>query len=148
MIARVHGRNVCEKCLGRADVAGSFFAANVLLAGLEGEAQSRLSTGIFRNTHDASRHMPLESVPGCKKSSMRTAVPERDSKSLSAADRNIGAELTWRTQKCQAQQIRRDGHQCASFVGGFYESRVVMNFTPGIRVLHQCAEYLVIKLEE
>src|SRR5436853_2918934 len=92
--------------------------------------------------------MPLESVPGCKKSSMRTAVPERDSKSLSAAARNIGAELTWRTQKCQAQQIRRDGHQCASFVGGFYESRVVMNFTPGIRVLHQCAEYLVIKLEE
>src|ERR1039457_5556890 len=47
MIARIHRSHVREQRLGRADVAGGFFTADVLLAGAKREAQSGVAASVL-----------------------------------------------------------------------------------------------------
>src|SRR3954464_334322 len=98
MITCVHGRHVRQQCLGCADVAGGFFPSNVLLARLQCQSEGRPATSIFGDADDSSRHLALESFARCKVGRVRSAITQRDTKSLCAANGDIGAEIPWGTQ--------------------------------------------------
>jgi len=77
MIAGIHRCHVRQQRLRGADVAGGFLTTNVLLAGLEGEAQGRASARILGNTHDSAWHAAFEGVAGCEEGRMRAAAATR-----------------------------------------------------------------------
>ena len=116
VITGVHGSHVGEQCLGRADVAGGFFAANMLFAGLQRKAQGRAAAGIFGNADDAAGHVAFEVVAGGEEGGVRSAVTERDTKTLGAADGDVRAEFTRRFEERESEEIGGDGDKSAGLV--------------------------------
>src|SRR5471032_45743 len=96
MIARVKRRHVREQRLCGADVARGFFAADVLLARAEREAQCGLAASILGHADDAAGHLALEFIARRKKCRVRSAVTERHTKALCAADGDVRAKFARR----------------------------------------------------
>src|SRR5437763_9321061 len=96
MINRVHGCDDREKNLGRANVAGGFVAADVLLAGLEREPITRTTFGIVRDADESTGHVPLVLIAGREVSRVRSAEPERNAKSLGISNGNVGPKFAGR----------------------------------------------------
>jgi predicted transcriptional regulator len=65
----------------------------VLLASLQGEAISGTAFGVVRNTDETSGHVAFVLVARCEKGGMRSAESERNTETLRASDRDIGAEF-------------------------------------------------------
>src|ERR1019366_620860 len=147
MIAGVHRRHARQQCLRGADVTGGFFAANVLLAGLQGKPQGGAAARILGNTHDPARHTPFEGIARGKEGRMRAAVAQWDANPLRAAKGDVRADPSWRPKQRQAQQIRRYRYQGARRMCLFDETGVVKNLTERVRVLDQRAENPVTELE-
>ena len=78
---------------------------------------------------------------------MRSAKPERNTEPLCAANRNIGAELAWRLQQSERENVRRDDDERAGIVRLPDESSIIINRTVGRRILHQCAEDSLVEFE-
>ncbi|GBF28525.1 hypothetical protein MnTg03_00084 [bacterium MnTg03] len=93
MIDRVHARHNCEQGLGGTDITGRLFAANVLLASLQGQAQCGLTTAVDRNTYQASRHRAFERFARGHVGSMRAAITQWYAKTLRSANHDIGIEF-------------------------------------------------------
>ncbi|CEI74776.1 Uncharacterized protein PAE221_00336 [Pseudomonas aeruginosa] len=104
-----HAGDVGQQHLGGADVAGGLLAADVLLAGLHGQAVGRLAVAVDGDADQASRHVPLEGVAGGEIGRVRAAEAERHAEALGAADGYVGAELARRGQQGQRQQV--GGHR-------------------------------------
>src|SRR5439155_13146211 len=102
VINRVSGGHVCEEDLRRADVAGGFFPANVLLPRAEREAQGGAATGIPRDTDKPAGHLALEGLARREVSRMRAAVAQRHSEPLRAADRHVRSEFAGRLEQSEA----------------------------------------------
>ena len=145
MITSVHRRHAGQQRLGRANVAGRFLAANVLFTGLQRQAKSSVAPGIFGHANDAAWHVAFESVPRRKVRRVRTAVPQRNAKTLRTANRDVGPELARRPQQSQTQQIRGYGDQSAGLMRLRHQIRVIMNFTVSIGILDQRSENLVVE---
>ena len=58
MVDCVHGRNVCQQCLGRADIAGGLVSSDVLLPGLQSQAVAVVATSIPRD-------VSMSEIPSC-----------------------------------------------------------------------------------
>ena len=56
VIHRVQGRDIGQKDLGRADIAGGFFSPNMLLACLQRHPERGPPLGIFGYPDDAPRY--------------------------------------------------------------------------------------------
>ena len=136
----VHRGHDGEQDLSGADVRRGLVAADVLLAGAEGEAHRRIALGILGNTNEPARHLTLEGVLGGEEAGMRTPEAHRHAEALGGADRDIGAELSRRAQQGEGEQVRRDDGIRARCVGGGEERLEVMDRTRGIRVLHEDPE--------
>src|SRR5208337_4091528 len=93
VIAGVKRCHVREQRLRRTDVAGSFLAADVLLARAEREAQRGFAARILGHTDDASGHLALEFIARREERCVRSAVAERHAESLRAADRDVRTEF-------------------------------------------------------
>ena len=147
VIAGIHRGHVGQQRLGGADVAGGLLAADVLLAGLQGEPQGGAAARILGDPDDPAGHLALESVARGEKRRVRAAVAQRHAEALRAAEGDVRAEFARRSQQRQAEQIRRDGHQRARGMGLLDEAGVVEDFAVGVRVLHQRPEDLVAELK-
>src|SRR5947208_2082871 len=82
MINRIHRCDDREKNLGRANVAGGFVAADMLLARLEREPITRTTFGIVRDADESTGHVPLILIASREISGVRSAEPERNAKPL------------------------------------------------------------------
>src|ERR1022692_2786212 len=89
MIARIHRSHVREQRLGRADVAGGFFTADVLLAGAKREAQSGFAASVLGHADEASGHLTFEFIARGEECRVRAAVTERNTETLRTADRDV-----------------------------------------------------------
>src|SRR5262245_57850345 len=96
MIAGVERGHVGEERLGRADVAGGFLAADVLLARAEREAQGGFASRVFGNADDATGHLTLEFVARGEEGCVWSAVTQRHAETLRAADGDVRAEFARR----------------------------------------------------
>src|SRR5687768_613862 len=93
VIDGIHRGHVGEKSLGGADVAGGFFAADMLLASLEGEAISGSAAHVARNTDDAAGNLTFEFIFCGDECGVRAAITERDAETLRVAEGNVRAEF-------------------------------------------------------
>src|ERR1700731_4938946 len=93
VIDRVHRRNHGEKNLCRANVAGRFVAADMLLPRLQRESIGRPAFSVVGNTNETARHMPFVLIARSEVGGVRTAKTERNTKALRVADCNFGAEF-------------------------------------------------------
>src|SRR5262245_55997770 len=109
VIAGVHGGHVGEQSLGSTDVAGGFFAANMLLASLKRKAQCRSSARIFGDADNSAGHVAFESVARGEEGSVRPTIAERDAETLGAADSDVGAEFTGWLEQCKGEKVGGDG---------------------------------------
>ncbi|MNS94487.1 hypothetical protein D3C72_1287070 [compost metagenome] len=74
MVDRVETGDIGQQHLSGANVRVSLLAANMLLAGLQGHAQSDIAACIFRYADDPPRNRPLVLVATGKKRRVRPAV--------------------------------------------------------------------------
>ncbi|MCY1215383.1 hypothetical protein D9M72_272260 [compost metagenome] len=136
----VHAGDVGQQHLGGADVAGGLFAADVLLAGLHGQAQGRLAVAIDGDADQAARHVALERVAGGEVGRVRATEAQRHAEALGAAEGDVGTELAGRGQQGQGQQVGGHGDQGADGVEALHQLAVVVEVAVAGGVLQQGAE--------
>ena len=102
VIDGVHRGQDGQQHLGGADVAGGLFAADVLLARLERQAQGGPALGVFGHPHQPAGHVALEGVARGKERGMRAAAAQRHAEALGAAHHDVRAELARRREQRQA----------------------------------------------
>src|SRR4051812_10177422 len=119
VITGIHRSDVGEQCLRCADVAGGFLAADVLLAGLQREAQGRFAARIFGDSHNAAGHVALESIPRGEERGMWAAIAKRHTKALRAANGNVRAKFTGRLNQRESEQLCRNGDHWTGGMGLF-----------------------------
>ena len=93
-----------------------------MLASLERKAQGRPASRIFGDADDAARHVAFESVACGEECGVRSAVADRDTETLGAADGDVRAEFAGRLEQCQSEQIGSHGDQCAGLMSMFNQS--------------------------
>ncbi|MNM52926.1 hypothetical protein D3C81_640160 [compost metagenome] len=143
VVDRIHAGDVGQQHLRGADVAGGLFAADVLLAGLHGQAQGRLAEAVDGHADQAAGHVALERIAGGEVRRMRASKAQRHAEALGAAQHHVGIELTRRGQQGQCQQVGGHGHQRTRRMGALHQGAVVVDGTSAGRVLQQQAEIAV-----
>ena len=68
-------------------------AADMLLAGREGEHEAALAFGVDRLAGEPPRHLPDIFLAGCEQADIRPAEIEADADRLALADDDVGAHL-------------------------------------------------------
>ncbi len=96
------------------DVA--FSRSDVLLAGLQCEAQCGTPFGVDAHPDDAAWHRASGAFVGGEEPGMRTAEPHRHAESLSRTDGDVGAELSGRNGQQTRQRIGGDHRDSTEFV--------------------------------
>src|SRR6266404_5957157 len=96
MINRIHRCDNREKNLGRADIAGGFVAADVLLARLERKPITRTTFGIVRDADQSTGHVPLVLVARGKERGVRPAESKGNAKSLGISNGDVGPKFAGR----------------------------------------------------
>ncbi len=129
-----------QQHLGGADVAGGLLAADVLLAGLQGEAQRRVPGRILADADQPARHQPLERVAGGEEPGMRAAEAHRHAEPLGGADHHVGAHLARRRQQRERQQVGTDDRQRVHVVRGGDLGVQIAHGTGGAGVLQHDRE--------
>src|SRR2546423_1634175 len=76
---------------------------------------------------DATGHGALELFAWGKKGGVRTAITERDTETLGAADGNVRAKFSRRMEERQREEIGGDDDQCAGLMGLLDEGRVIVD---------------------
>ena len=117
MVHRIKASHHCQQHLSGADVAGGLVAADVLFAGLQGQAQGRLAFRIQRAPHQAARDLALELLARGEKSGMGTTKTQRHPQALGAADGDISAEVAHRLQQHLGQGIDRHSRDHPGLAG-------------------------------
>ena len=138
----VHPGDDREQDLRRADVARRLLAADVLLAGLQGEAVRRCTVGVDRHADEATGQLALEPGAHGHEPGVRPAEAERYAEALRRADRDVGTDLARGAQQRQREQVGGHRHQRALIVCSRDQICVVTNRPRRSRVLHEHAEAL------
>ncbi len=112
----VHARHHGQEHLRGADVAGRLLPADVLLAGLQGQAVGGGAVRIDAHADQSAGNAALESRTDRHESGVRTAEAERHPQSLGGTDHDVGPQLPRRGEQCQRKQIGGDHRQRASLV--------------------------------
>src|SRR5882724_6342994 len=100
VIDGIHRRDDSEENLRRADIARRLFAADVLLARLQGQTIGGPSIGIVRNAYKTAWHVTFISIARGEIGGMRSAESERHAETLRVADGDIGSEFArWFDQR-------------------------------------------------
>ena len=118
VVDRVAGRGDGEQHLRRADVRGGLLAADVLLAGLQGQPQRGAAVDVVGEPDEPAGQLAGELVAHREVARVRTAEPERHPEALGGADGHVGPELAGRGEQGEGQQVGGDGNQRAAFVRG------------------------------
>ena len=138
----VHGCDIGQQRLGGADVRGGLFAADVLFAGLQGQAVAGLAVSVLRHTHQAAGDLPLELFGHGHEAGVRTAEEQRNAEALSRADGNVGTLLGGGAQHRQSKEVTREGDHCGTLLGTSYGVGEVAHGTRGARLRTDDAEHV------
>ena len=106
-----------QQRLRGADVGGGLLAADVLLAGLQGQTVGRDAGVVLGDTHEAAGQRALQALPHRHVGRVRAAEEQRHAEALRGADGDVRALLARRSDQGQGQQVRRHGDQRAAFLG-------------------------------
>ncbi len=142
VIHRVHAGQHGGQHLRGADIARGFFAADVLLPGLQRQAISRLSVRVLAHADEAAGHRALERVAHRQITGMRAAQPQRQTETLGGAAGDVGPEFARRHQQGERQEIGRHHDQHAFGLERGDAFAVVAHGAVHARVLQQHAEIL------
>ncbi len=137
VVDRVHRGHHREQHLRGADVGGRLLAADVLLAGLQREAQRGLALRVDRDAHQAPRHRALERVARREVARVRAAEAHRHAEALRGADRDVGAELARGLQQREGEQVGGRDQQRAARVELDSERRVIPHIAVDAGVLNE-----------
>ena len=140
VVDRVHRGHDGEQHLRRADVARGLVAADVLLAGLQGQPEGGPALGVLRHAHDPPRQVALVLLLRGEERGVRPAVAHRHPEALGRAERHVRAELARRAEEGQGEQVGRHRQQGAFGVGALGEAGEVADDAVRGRVLHEHAE--------
>ena len=132
-----------QQHLGCADVARGFFSADVLLAGLQSQAQSRPPVSVLRNSHQSAGKAALVVFTSGDVGGVRAAEAERHPETLRAAHHRIGARAAGIGNNAQSQQIGGNSHERAAAVSGLGNRSEIAQIATGAGILHQNAEVLL-----
>ena len=105
MVYRVHAGNHCWQHLRGTDVRRGFFAADVLLAGLQRQAVGRVAVAVYADTHQAARHAAFEFVAASQIARVGATGAHRHTKALGGTNHNVGTHFAWGFQHGQRQQV-------------------------------------------
>ena len=97
-----------HESLIRADVAGGFFAADVLFAGLQGQHPAALAVAIDCLADEPARHLADVLLPAGQETQIGTAVGHRIAQALALGDGNVRAIFPRPFQQAQADRIEAD----------------------------------------
>ena len=136
----VHRRDDGEQHLGGADVGGRLVAADVLLAGLQGQAVGRSALGVDRDADQATGQVPLETGGHRHEAGVRAAVEERYAEALRGADDDVGTHRAGRLEQGEREQVGGDDGEGVALVRGRRSAGAGRRTAPdGAGVLHQHA---------
>ena len=120
----VHGGDVGQQRLRGADVARRLLAADVLFAGLQGQAVAGLALGVLGHSDEAAGQLALESGLHGHEAGVGAAEEQGHTEALGRADgdvRTLGGAVL---EQGQGKQIGVEGDECAAVmrtVDGFGE---------------------------
>ena len=140
----VHRRHDREQHLRGADVGRRLVAADVLLAGLEGEPVGRAALRVDGHPHQPAGQVPLETGRHRHVAGVRTAVEEGYAEALRRADHDVGAEGAGRLEQGEGEEVGRDDGQGAALVRGLDDGPRVADGAGGAGVLDQHAAQLAL----
>ena len=136
----IHRGHHGKEHLGRADVGGRLLTADVLLAGLQGQAVGRRAVSVDGDAHEASRERPLEPGAHAHVAGVGAAKAHRNTEALGRAHRDIGAPLPRRRGQGQCQQVCGGRDQGAGVVRSRGEGAPVAQLAVASGVLHEDAK--------
>ena len=119
MVNGVHAGNDGGQSLRGADVGGGFFAANVLLAGLQCQTVSGVAVGINAYAYQAAWHGTFELVNASQISGVRATSAHGHTKALGCAYGNVCTHFARRFEQCQREQVGSQNQGCAFAVDNF-----------------------------
>ena len=112
----VHPGHDGEQHLRGADVAGGLLAADVLLAGLQGQAVGLVAVGVDGDADEPAGQAAGELLLDGHESGVRAAEAHRDAEALGRADGDVRAELAGRGEQGEREQVGGDGDDRAELV--------------------------------
>ena len=136
----IHRGHDGKEDLGGADVGRGLVAADVLLAGAEGEAHGGVAVGVFGDADEAAGHLAFESVFGGEERGVGSAEAHGNAETLGGADGDIGAEFAGRAEEGEREEVGGDDGERADGVGGGEERSEIVDTAGGVGVLHEDAE--------
>ena len=119
MVHRIKRGHHGQQHLGRADVAGGLVATDVLLTGLQRQAQGRTAFRILGLPHKTARDLALVGLNGGEEGGVRTTKSHRHPQALGAAHGNVGPEGSHGRHQGLRQGIDRHGDQGTGGMGRF-----------------------------
>ena len=125
MVHGVHRGGDRQQRLGGADVGRGLFAADVLLAGLQGQAVGRGACRVLGNADQAARKGALQAVAHCQVGCVRAAEEQRNAEALGVADGDVGTLLARGGDQGQGQDVGGDGDHRTALLGGGDDCGVV-----------------------
>ena len=140
VVESVHGGHVGEKGLGSADVAGGLLPANVLLPGLESQAEGLVTLGVAGDTDKTAGHLPLQGILDTKEGGVRATVAKGNSKPLAVAKGNVRTKLAGGLELGEGKKVGGDAQEGAVLVGLLRDGGQVVDLTVGIRILNEHSE--------
>ncbi len=137
----VHAGHDREQDLRGADVGGRLLAADVLLAGLQGQAVGACAVRVHAHADQSAGHRPLQAGPDAHEAGVRAAEAHRHAEALARAHRDVSPPLPGWGREGQRQQVGGGGDQRAGPVGRGGEGCPVAQLAVGAGVLHEDAEH-------
>src|SRR5262249_32639679 len=131
-----------------ADVRRRLLAADVLLAGLQGEREAALALGVDGLAHDAPGHAADELLLGGDEARPGAAEVHLDAERLAFADRDVAPALAGRLQDGGGGRVHARDRQRARRVGDLGDGGQVLQAAEEVRVLHDDAGRVLGRLAE
>ena len=141
----IHGVHAChnsEQHLRSTNIAGRFFAANVLLTGLQCEAIRRLALRVNGHTRNASGHIAFVRIARGHVSGVRPAIAHGYAEALRSSNDDVRAPNARRFEQNKRERISGANEQCASGMSRCGRRCHVVNLTRRGRVLREHGEVI------
>ena len=147
VINRIHTGHDGEQHLCSTNVRSSFFASDVLFAGLQRHAVGHVALCIYRNANKATRNLALELVAGGEKGGVWTTISHWHPKTLGRTNHHVGTPRTRSGKQYQAHQVSHYRYINAVGFGFAAKIHIVAYTTIPIGVLKQNAKEVVVKVK-
>ena len=132
-----------EEHLRGADVAGGTLAADVLLAGLEGEPERGAAGGVDGHADEPAGEAALVLVAGGEEPGVGSPEAEGHPEALGRADDDVGALLPRRDEQRAGEEVGRDGDERPAGVQRVDGRAPVADLPGGAGLLEQRREHAV-----